>query len=710
MKIQGFKQINRRLLASYLLAFVSLLSCKSNKEETGEHKFTNALAQETSPYLLQHAHNPVDWRPWNEEAFEEARMDDKLILISIGYSSCHWCHVMEEETFEDTEVAELMNANFINIKVDREERPDVDEVYMTAVQLMGGNVGWPLNVIVLPNGKPLYGGTYHTNSEWKQVLANITKLYKEDKAKAAEYANMVAKGVNAINIVSEVDRERKITKELIATAAELSKEKWDKQWGGIIGDQKFMIPGYMMFLLEYTVLTDDPETMAHLKRTLDQMARGGVYDHIGGGFFRYSTDRFWKVPHFEKMLYDNAQIISLYSRAYQVFKDSEYERVVRETIDFLDRKMRNPDGSYYAALDADSEGEEGKYYTWEESELKSVIQDDYGLFAAYFQIDSLNAPKDDRIILTPGTDRRSFVKDNKLGQSLFKGTIEQWKNQLLKKRSERIAPGHDNKIITSWNSLLINGLVDAYITFGEKDYLDKAESIYADLTRNAFINGELVHSFTKGGSQPLGFLEDYSFFTGACLNLYKATLDTRYLETAHRLTNEVIQNFRDEDTSLFRYNKEEELFSKIIKTDDGVLPSPNATVAQNLFIIGHLSGDKNYLERAKTMLFLMQPVMEGNLDSYYEWGSLGLKIAYPYYEIAVVGKDARPKLMELAKLPLVNTLLVGSTVESELPLFKSRYVPGDTYIYVCRDNTCKMPVKNATAALVQLRDFNKQSR
>jgi hypothetical protein len=440
------------------------------------------------------------------------------------------------------------------------------------------------------------------------------------------------------------------------------------------------------------------------------MGRGGVYDHIGGGFFRYSTDPFWKVPHFEKMLYDNAQMISLYSRAYQVFKDPEYERIVRETIDFLDREMKNPDGGYYAALDADSEGEEGKYYTWKESELRSVIQNDYGIFSAYFQIDSLNSLNDGLYIVRPGADRRSFVKEMKLEQSLFNKKREKWKTLLLDKRSERIAPGLDNKIITSWNALLINGLIDAYVTFGEKDYLHKAESIYADLTKNAFINGELVHSFTKGGSQPLGFLEDYAFFTGACLNLYRATLDTKYLETAHSLGNDIILNFEDEDTAMFRYNKEEKLFSKIVKTDDGVLPSPNATVAQNLFILGHLSGDKNYLERAKNMLFLMQPVMEKNLDSYYEWGSLALKTAYPYYEIAVVGKDARPRLLELAEQPLVNTLLAGSTVESELPLFKSRYVPGDTYIYVCRDNTCKLPVNSAAEALAQFRGFNKESR
>lgn len=710
MKFQGLKLITVVLIAIGAISLGTLHSCKSKKEESGGHKFTNALARETSPYLLQHAHNPVDWRPWSEDVFEEAKKKDKLILVSIGYSSCHWCHVMEEETFEDTEVAELMNANFINIKVDREERPDVDQVYMTAVQLMGSNGGWPLNVIVLPNGKPIYGGTYHTNSEWRQVLSNISKLYKEDKARANEYADMVAKGVNALNQVTETDRNNAFTKDLLLRATEFSKTKWDREWGGNTGEQKFMIPGYLNYLMEYVLLTGDLDAKAHLKRTLDKIGRGGVNDHTGGGFFRYSTDPHWKVPHFEKMLYDNAQMISLYAKAHKVFKDPEYERIVRETIDFLDREMKNPDGGYYAALDADSEGEEGKYYTWKESELKAIIQDDYDLFSAYFQIDSLNSLNHGDYIITPVSDVESFVQDMTLERSHFNKKRQNWKSLLLNKRRTRIPPGIDNKIITSWNALLIDGLVDAYGTFGEKEYLIKAESIYTTLTKNAFVKGELVHSFTKEGRQPLGFLEDYAFFTRACLNLYRVTLDTKYMKLASILNDEIIKHYKDEKTPMFRYNKEDALFSKIIKTDDGVMPSPNAIVGQNLFILGHLTGNKSFLEKSNSMLSAIQPAIESDLDSFYEWGSLSMKTAYPYYEIAVVGKDARPKLLELAEQPLVNTLLVGSTVESEMPLFKSRYVPGDTYIYVCRDNTCKLPVNSAAEALAQLRGFNRVGR
>ncbi|MEX2592918.1 MAG: thioredoxin domain-containing protein [Anditalea sp.] len=547
----------------FLLLLLGLIACKkANKGETG-FKYTNALIDETSPYLLQHAHNPVDWRAWGKGALKEAESENKLVLVSIGYSSCHWCHVMEEETFEDVEIAKIMNENFINIKVDREERPDVDHVYMTALQLIKGSGGWPLNVITLPNGKPLYGGTYHTKEQWAQVLTEVSNLYKKDPKKANEYADMVAEGIQDANRIVPIADFEGLTQQALEKSVADWKPLWDMEWGGDQGVQKFMLPSNLDFLLDYGVLSGDEAVKAHVKNSLDKIALGGVYDHMGGGFFRYSTDSYWKVPHFEKMLYDNAQLISLYSKAYKVFEEPLYKDVVFETIAFLEKEMKNSEGGYYAAIDADSEGEEGKYYVWGQEELKSILGSDYRLFASYFNIDP--------------------------------------------------------------NSVLENG----------------------------------NHV------------------------LFRTTADDGFL------------------------NQDKELISTIIRTDDGVLPSPNAVMADNLFQLGHIFYDTELLKKSKTMVSSMLPIMSPNPQSYGKWSTLLMYMAHTYYEIAVVGENARTLVQELHKEHLPNTLIVGSTKESDLPLFEGRYVARGSYIYVCQDNSCKLPVTSSEQVIKQLKDENK---
>ncbi|WP_297766115.1 thioredoxin domain-containing protein [uncultured Muriicola sp.] len=684
---------------------ILFIGCKPQASKTEDHAYTNALIDETSPYLLQHAHNPVNWVPWSEKALEEAKEQDKLIVVSIGYSSCHWCHVMEEESFEDTEVASLMNDNFINIKVDREERPDVDQVYMTAVQLMTGSGGWPLNVILLPNGKPLYGGTYHTKAQWIKVLTEINKQYRKDKKAAEEYANKVAQGISEVNFIPKITTETDLKPELLTRAVNTWKKQWDMEWGGNLGKLKFIIPVNLNFLLDYAALSEDLETDVFVENTLNKVLQGGIYDHIGGGFFRYSTDTTWKVPHFEKMLYDNAQLLSLYSKAYTIYKDPEYKRVVLETIEFLDREMKNPDGGYYAAIDADSEGEEGTYYVWKENELRSLLGDEYDLFASYYSIKKAWAWEKDKYVLHKRVTDRDFEKKHGITNSELQTYTKKWQSLLLKQREQRIHPRVDDKIITSWNALLIQGFLDAYKAFGNQEFLSHANSTFDYLLKHSYVDSKLVHTYKKGSTRQEGFLEDYTFLANASLGLYEINLDTTYLELSKELTGYVKVHFGEPDSEMYRYNEQASLIAKIIKTDDGVIPSPNAVMAQNLFKLGHLYYDTDLLDRSQRMVSIMVNPIQETANNYAMWGSLLLEHAYPFYEIVGVGANAKELLNAMHTEYIPNALFAGSTEKSDLPLFEDRYVEGETYIYVCYNYTCKLPVKTVTEALQQLQDF-----
>lgn len=688
-----------------LLLSLAFGACKNDNKQPGEHKFTNALIHETSPYLLQHAHNPVDWRPWSEEAFEAAKKEHKLVIVSVGYSSCHWCHVMEEETFEDVEVARLMNEKFISIKVDREERPDVDQIYMSAVQLMTGEGGWPLNAITLPNGKPIYGGTYHSKADWIKVLGNISDLYSDDPKKAEEYADIVAKGIREVNLVTPPARIEGPQKEDLTESLALWKPHWDTEWGGNKGIQKFMIPGNQALLMEYGILVKDKAAISFVKTTLDKMALGGIYDHLGGGFFRYSTDPYWKVPHFEKMLYDNAQLISLYAQAYSHYKDPTYKQVVYESFDFLQREMRDPAGGYFAAIDADSEGVEGKYYTWNEQEIKTIATDDYDLFASYFNTTPGEEWEEGKYVLHKTKEDEVFAKENKMNPEALGSLVRAWKKTLLSERNKRVRPRVDDKIITSWNALLITGLVDAYSAFGDQEFLDAAEEIYNSVVKSSYRNKHLMHSYKQGSKRSEGFLEDYAFLANASLSLYSATQDKSYFHFAQELMQTVQKEYKDENSVFFRYNKNDALIAKIFKTDDGVLPSANAVLAHNFFILGHLEYNKEYLKKSRQMLSVILPSLKANPDGYSRWASLLLNEAYAFYEIAVVGAEANALVRDLKARYLPNTLVVGSTEESDLPLFKSRFLVDETLIYVCRNNACKLPVATVDEAIVQLQNF-----
>ena len=701
--------IRKRLKFYVKTVFIVLLSlCYSCKEKTSSdtaHAFTNELIHETSPYLLQHAHNPVNWQAWSPELFEKAQKDNKLVLISIGYSSCHWCHVMEKETFEDEEVAKMMNENFINIKVDREERPDVDQVYMTAIQLIKGNGGWPLNVITLPNGKPLYAGTYHTKEQWSEILLKINQMYTENPGQANEYADQLSAGIQETNLIEPSVEFEKLTKDALNEGLENWKEYWDLELGGNSGHQKFMMANTLSYLLDNAVLTENEEALTHVKNTLDKMAQGGLYDHIGGGFYRYSTDNKWKIPHFEKMLYDNAQAISLYVKAYKVFKDPSYKRVVEQTVAFLEREMKNPKGGYFATLDADSDGEEGKFYVWTIEELKKVLGNDFDLFSSYFNVKQENVWENNTYILFTDGNDSDFLVANEISENEFISKKLDWQTKLLEAKQKRVRPTTDDKIISSWNALLINGFIDAATAFSNETYLNRAISTFDFIKENSYSNKELQHSYKDGNTRKEGFIEDYALLTDASLNLYKATLDNAYLRFSETLTKTVIVDFADEPSGMFRFRKDNQLISKIIKTDDGAIASPNSVMANNLFQLGHINYNQEYLKKAKTMLTTMLPKVTESTSGYANWSNLLLQNTHPYFEVVVVGKDAKQLVKKLQEKHLPNALIIGSTSESEAPLFKDRYFEEKTLIYVCQNSTCKLPVETVEAAIEQMKNF-----
>ena len=686
----------------FLLLFLSCLNWGCKGPEADSRR--NMLAGETSPYLLQHAENPVHWQAWSEEVWEMAKAEDKLVLISIGYSSCHWCHVMEAETFENDSVARFMNEHFINVKVDREERPDVDHVYMTAVQLMTGSGGWPLNVLVLPNGKPLYGGTYHPTEQWMQVLTEINRLYREDPQKANDYADRVAKGVAEVNLIEAPAAEGIPGMETISGAVELWKNEWDLQWGGFKGEQKFMLPSNLDFLLDYAYLTKDQQAADHLRKTLQLMSRGGVFDQLGGGFYRYSTDSEWRIPHFEKMLYDNAQLIGVYARAFKFYQDPEFRETADRIFGFLRQEMKNPDGGYYAALDADSEGIEGKYYTWSEADLKSLLGGEFDIFADYYGIGGAAGENNTDWVLYRNQSDQAFAQKQGITLTELSALKSGWHKVLMQERSRRTRPGMDDKIITSWNALLVSSLVTAYEAFDKADYLNEAVHLFASVLEQTYDSGDLQHSFKKGAATQPGFLEDYTYMAQAAFKLYQATADEVYLNTAEELIAEAQARFRKTDSPLYRFKEDDELIAAIVKTTDGVLPSPNTVLAELFLKLGHFKYDKAYLQQHQEMLRLLSGRFLQSPQNYAAWGSLLLLQQNNYYEVAIVGEQARDLQAEMNRNFLPNALVVASETPSELPLYEQRFVGGETYIYVCQNHSCKLPVTAVEKALSQLND------
>ena len=699
------------------LTFVSILlfltqGC-TQKTNKVTHAHTNDLIHETSPYLLQHAHNPVNWHAWKPEVLELAKKEDKPLLISIGYAACHWCHVMEDECFEDEGVAQMMNENFINIKIDREERPDVDQIYMDAIQMMSGNGGWPLNIVALPDGRPFWGATYVPKENWVKSLEQLSKLYKDDKSRIMQYAADLANGINAINLVENKSDSGIYSLDQLDAAVTRWSQYFDNFLGGYRRAPKFMMPNNWDFLLHYATTNSKPELMDQVNTTLTRMAYGGVYDHVGGGFSRYAVDTTWHVPHFEKMLYDNGQLASLYAKAYAATKKELYKEVVEETIDFVKEELLDDNGGFYSSLDADSldengELEEGAFYVWTEEELTQLLGADFEIFKDYYNINSYGLWEHGNYVLIRDKNDEEIAQKHSISISVLKKKMEAALKILKTKRAEREKPRLDDKILTSWNGLMLKGLVDAYRYLGNEEYLTLA------LKNAKFLEKEMIkkdHSLYRnhkeGKSSINAFLEDYATTIEAYIALYEVTFDEKWLNHAKSLLDYTKIHFLDPQSGMFFFTSDEDhsLIRRSIETNDNVISASNSIMAKNLLKFHKLYPEEGYGDMAQQMLKNVQENFDQTAQGFANWLHLVLYENQNFYEIAVVGDDYKKLGKEISKNYLPNSILVGSKKEGPIDLLKNRDVEGETLVYVCIEGTCKLPVTTSEGALEQIKSF-----
>lgn len=693
----------------FILLGTTAMGCKQNSNEV-THKHTNALIHETSPYLLQHAHNPVNWEAWHPDVLKKAEKEDKLLLISIGYAACHWCHVMEKECFEDEAVALVMNDNFINIKIDREERPDVDQIYMDAIQMISGQGGWPLNIVALPDGRPFWGATYVPKDNWIKSLEQLAELYKNDKQRVTDYANDLSNGLQTINLVENNKDTELYSLERLDGAVQNWTQYFDTFLGGHKRAPKFMMPNNWDFLLHYAKATNTHEIMEFVDTTLTRMAYGGIYDHVGGGFSRYAVDVKWHVPHFEKMLYDNGQLTSLYAKTYAVTKNNLYKDVVAETIDFVKDELLDKTGGFYSSLDADSLDEhanlqEGAYYVWTKEQLINLLGDNYNLFQEYFNINSYGHWEDGNHVLIRDKSDEEIAKSFGIDIETLKKSIKKSLTILKEERDKRPRPRLDDKILTSWNGLMLKGLVDAYRYLGNEDYLNlalkNAEFIERELLKD---DGSLFRNHKNGTSTINAFLDDYATVIDAYFSLYEVTFDEKWLDLSKNLLDYAKIHFFDDASGMFFYtsDKDQSLIRRTIEVDDNVISSSNSMMAINLFKLDKLFPREGYGETSKQMLKNVQKDFDRRAQGFSNWLHLVLYNHQNFYEIAITGDDYLDMAEQISKEYLPNSILAGSQKNGTLDLLKNRNVPGKTLTYICLQGACKLPVNTAKEALEQL--------
>jgi hypothetical protein len=654
----------------------------------------NRLIHATSPYLLQHAHNPVDWFEWGTAALDKAKQEDKPILVSIGYSSCHWCHVMEHQSFEDKDIAALMNDFFVCIKVDREERPDIDQVYMEAVQAMNVNGGWPLNVFLTPDQKPFFGGTYFTPTAWAQILININKAFqsrrKEIDASAEELKNLLTSGDTGRyarpNEFSQLREE-------VEKSYQSIEKKFDYVWGGMEKAPKFIMPSVWQWLLRYHNITKSTKALDHLTMTLKKILHGGIYDQVGGGFARYSVDKEWFAPHFEKMLYDNAQLLSLYSEAYAVTKEEDFKRAVYETYEWLQREMMHPDGAYFSALDADSEGEEGKFYVWKSSELRSVVGNDYQMVAAFFETRE-----------NGNWEHGNNILKRSSNSTLSQDTLKTIKKLLLDARNQRPKPGLDDKILSGWNAMTIIGLCDAYRYLGDKQFLQSAIRTIEFIEKNLIAENRLYRSFKSVHSPHEGFLDDYAYLISAYLHLHQVTLDEAYAFKAKQWINTTLDKFFDASDGYFFYTAltAEKLIARKKELFDNVIPSSNAIMARNLLQASTLFDHEPWREIATAMISQLAHLVREELNYTSYWGIAAMESLQPMAEV-VMSSCSERSISELQRHFIPFAVFLKADDLSILPLAHHKNaINGNETFYVCFNKTCKLPVHTVNDALNHL--------
>jgi uncharacterized protein len=687
----------------------------------------NHLSKETSPYLLQHAHNPVEWYAWKPEAFARAQAENKPILVSIGYSTCHWCHVMERESFENEEVAALMNKYFINIKVDREERPDVDQIYMEACQIISGGGGWPLNCFLTPDARPFFAGTYYppqagyNRPSWTQLLSNIANAFYNKRDTVESQANQLT------DIITNADKNYIKTSPITHHSSPLNtegvglfkkdvlekmfnalRERFDRVEGGFGGAPKF--PGTMciQFLLDYYAVTKNQEALDHAHLSLKKMIQGGIYDQLGGGFARYATDREWLIPHFEKMLYDNALLINVISEMYKLSKEAIYKETIEETLAYVASDLHEKNGGFYSAYDADSEGVEGKFYVWEKAEIEQILGEDAPLFCAFYDVTE-GGNWEEHTILWRHMSYEDFAKAKQLDIDFLKKKLEACRHKLFIIREKRIKPGLDNKIQLSWNALMISAYAKANEAVGTEGYRKTAVEKLDYLLANFTLGDELYHTNNRTTETPVAFLEDYAYLIEAALDVYGICFDKKYVDVADRYTKVVVENFLDKTDNMFFFtsSKQTDLPRNtegfvIRKKDlyDNATPSGNSTMAKNLMRLGIMLDNEHYKQLSVNMLQAVVDVIERYPSSFAKWASVVLSTVQQPLEIAVVGDKALDIVKEINALFLPNKIVMASVKgDDSLPLLKDRYVAGDTYIYVCQNYACQRPVRTVNEFL-----------
>ena len=676
----------------------------------------NRLIDETSPYLLQHAHNPVDWYPWGPEALERAQAEDLPILLSVGYSACHWCHVMERESFEDRRIAELMNDNFVCIKVDREERPDIDSIYMMAVQAMTGSGGWPMTVFLTPEGKPFYGGTYFPPEDrggmpsFPKVLEAIGRAYRENRGDVVKTTGQLIQRMQQVS--SAVRSLEPLTTDVLYQAYRAIGGQFDDKNGGVGMQPKFPQPMTYEFLLRYYQRSQDPEALEIVEVTLDKMAAGGIYDQVGGGFHRYSTDTYWLVPHFEKMLYDNALLVKLYLHAYQVTGKPLYRRVVEETLEYVQREMTGPSGGFYSAQDADSEGVEGKFFIWRPEEIVSVLgKDDGEIVNEYYGVTREGNFEGRSILHLPG-GRATAASEYGISEEELERLLLRSKTKLLAVRKQRVAPGLDDKVLTAWNGMMLRGFAEAAAVLGRPDYADIANRNAKFLLSNLRRDGRLLRTYRDGESKLNGYLEDHAFLIDGLIALHEVTFDGRWLQEAISLGEAMVDLFWDEGSGQFydTGRDHEELIVRPRDVSDNAIPSGSSMATDVLLRLAVITGDGEYQRRAMTALRSTREMM-----ARFPTGAGHWLCALDFYlstarEIAIVGEPGDPAtdalLAEAYRHYLPNRVLVGKTgtdgsadaAGHAVPLLEGRdAVESRPTAYVCENYVCNLPVTEPQA-------------
>jgi len=674
-----------------------------------EPQYTNRLVHETSPYLLQHAHNPVDWYPWGEEALGRAKKEDRPILLSVGYSSCHWCHVMEKESFENEAIAGIMNERFINIKVDREERPDLDELYMNAVQVMTGSGGWPMTVFLTPDLVPIHAGTYFPPEDrggmpgFPKVLSVVSDYYRSHRG---EVGKMEEQMKHALRQMAEIiPSQETLSEKLLSKAFDALESQFDPIYGGFGNAPKFPSSMALSLLLRYWKSTGSKKALEMVDKTLEKMANGGIYDHLGGGFHRYSVDGQWLIPHFEKMLYDNALLSRTYFEAFQVTQKERYRRVGEEILRYVLREMKSPGGGFYSTEDADSEGEEGRFYVWTRDEIKGILGKEKGTpFCAYYGVGQQGNFEGGASVLSVASTLEKVSQSYGMTVADLEKILEEGRQKLFTEREKRVRPGRDEKKLTSWNGLMISSLVDGFKLSGNDQYMSAAKEAALFILQETRENGLLMRVFNKGKWRVKGYSEDYAFFIQALIDLYEATFEMRWLKEADELNKRMIQQFWDERNKGFFFtgSENESLIARSKNPYDNATPSANSIAVFNLVRLGYLTGEDSLKQKAEQTLRLFHNFLNQHPSGFTQMLS-GLSFFLNPDEIGVIGSKNDPKtkamLKEIYLAYLPNKILSlrdpqEPIEENWFPFLMEKEITGVPTAFVCKRFTCLPPVNN----------------